>query len=102
MSHESDINQAERRQHPRHAPEGRIHVMRVLPNIPLSDAEVVDTSLGGLALRTRVALQPGDRLSFYLWTQAPPILGEVLAREEQEDGWFLVHCRCLVGGFGTT
>jgi hypothetical protein len=76
-----------------------IRVRRTLPVLPISDAVILNVSRGGVAIRTRVPLKPGDRLSFTTDGHHPPILAEVLAVEPVGDGSLRVRCRCLLGGF---
>lgn len=90
---------AERRRGERKVPEQPIGVSRVIPVLPLADAEVLNTSAAGVALRTRVAVRVGERLSFRASPHAPPILAEILAVEAEAGGVFRVRCRCLLGGF---
>ena len=90
----------ERRTHRRRKPAEPVQVVRVLPHAPLADAQVVNTSARGIALRTRTMLHPGDRLSFHRAAR-PTVLGEVLASQAQDDGWRLTRCRCLAGGYDT-
>ncbi len=96
----SKAKETERRKHLREQPQMTIRVMRVLPHMPVADAQVINTSDGGAALRTRAGLKLGDRLSFYRRADSPPVLGEVLASQEMDDGWYIVRCRCLVGTLG--
>jgi hypothetical protein len=95
----SNVQQQERRRHDRREPDAGIRVRRALPVLPLSDAVVLNTSPGGVAIRTSIPLNSGDRLSFAVHPNQPPILAEVLAREPLEDGVFRVRCRCLLGAF---
>lgn len=69
--------------------------------MPISDAQVLNVSMGGVAIKTRVPMRPGERLSFSTDLHAPPILAEVLACEPLDDAepCFRVRCRCLLGGF---
>ena len=90
---------ADRRRKDRRAPAGTIGVSRVIPVLPLADAQVLNTSPGGVALRTRVAVRVGERLSFRASPHTPPILAEILAVDAEADGSFRVRCRCLLGGF---
>lgn len=80
----------------------------VVPPIPLTDVEVLDVSSAGIAIRTRVPLKPGDRMSFRIPAQGlmglradlpAPILAEVLACEAMDDGFYRVRCRALLGAF---
>ncbi|MBI1335519.1 MAG: hypothetical protein GC164_01000 [Phycisphaera sp.] len=91
--------QADRRQNHRVEPTGHISVNRAMPFLPLSDAEVVNVSKQGVALRTCVPLVPGERLSFRTEPHLPPILAEVLGVERADGKTFTVRCRCLLGGF---
>jgi hypothetical protein len=74
-------------------------ISRVAPVLPLGDAQVLDASKTGVALRTRVPLRPGDRLSFMIAPGMPLVFAKVLAREELPEGDFRIRCRCVVGGF---
>ncbi len=90
---------ADRRKEPRFPATQSIRVRRTIPILPLSDAAVLNVSAGGVAIRTRVPLKPGDRLSFTADQGCPPILAEVLAVEPLDDGYLRARCRCLLGGF---
>ncbi len=68
--------------------------------MPLTDAEVLNVSASGLALKTRAPLPPGERLSFLVHPTAPPVVAEVLACESLDAEFFRVRCRCVLGGFG--
>ena len=99
---DTNVQQQERRHHERREPapgEPAIRVRHALPVLPISDAVVLNTSPGGVAIRTSIPLNVGDRLSFAVHPNQPPILAEVLAREPLEDGAFRVRCRCLLGAF---
>ncbi len=91
--------QAERRRHTRRAPAQRIRVTKAVPVLPLSDAQVINVSRDGIALRTLTPMHPGERLSFIAEPHAPPILAVVLACESLPDGAFRIRCRCLLGEF---
>jgi hypothetical protein len=91
--------QLDRRRERRRPPGGPIGVRQMSPVLPLSDAEVLDISKSGVALRTRVPLRVADRLSFTTGPQRPPVLAEVLAVEPLDGEWFRVRCRCLLGDF---
>lgn len=96
------VTQAERRGSPRRQPTETIGVARTVPVLPLTDAQVLNVSATGVALRTAVPVRPGERLSFTVNHTAPPILAEVLAVEPMDDeqgSAFRVRCRCLLGGF---
>ncbi len=90
---------SERRRQPRKRAKEPIGVSRVVPALPVSDAEVLNVSANGVAIRTRIALKPGMRLSFSTGSGRPPVLAEVLAADPEADGSFRVRCRCLLGGF---
>jgi hypothetical protein len=76
-----------------------MRVCRAVPVVPISDAEIINISPNGIALRTRVPLKPGDRLSFSPHDHFPAILGEVLGVEPLVEGYYRVRCRCLLGSF---
>ena len=89
----------ERRRHLRQAPAARVTAARVAPVLPLTDVEVLNTSPGGVALRTRTPLRAGERLSFTANPVMPPILAEVLTCDRLDDDTFHIRCRCLLGSF---
>jgi hypothetical protein len=89
----------ERRRQPRKRAKEPMGVSRIVPALPVSDAEILNISANGVAIRTRVALKPGMRRSFSTGSGRPPVLAEVLATETEADGSFRVRCRCLLGGF---
>ena len=101
----------ERRRQPRRKPQGSISASTIVPPIPLTDAEVLDVSTGGIAIKTRVPLKVGDRMSFRISAQGvtlgfrseasgpAPILAVVLAVEPMEAGFYRVRCRALLGAF---
>ncbi len=95
----SSTQQAERRRHTRREPTQRIRVTKAVPVLPLSDAQVINVSREGIALRTVTPMHPGERLSFIAEPHAPPILALVLACELLADGAFRIRCRCLLGEF---
>lgn len=92
-------DQAERRAQARLEPLGPIGVRKMLPVTPLADVEVLNISSKGVAIRTRVALKAGDRLSFTTGAAVPPILAKVLACDPMDDGGYRVRCECLMGEF---
>ena len=99
MTHDN-VQQSDRRRSRRQQPDSRIRVHRAVPVMPISDAAVLNTSASGVAIKTRVPIKVGDRLSFTTSVpSAPPILAEVLAIDPLDDGYFRVRCRCLLGGF---
>lgn len=101
----------ERRRQPRRKPPSGISASTVVPPIPLTDAQVLDVSKGGIAIKTRVPLKVGDRMSFRIPAQGvtigfrseangpAPVLAVVLAVEPMEDGFYRVRCRALLGAF---
>lgn len=93
------IQQAERRGEARFEYEQWIRIARAAPYLPISDASVLNVSSNGIAIRTRVPLNPGDRLSFTPDPHLPPVLGVVLAREPMGEGEFRVRCQCVLGSF---
>lgn len=90
----------DRRSEPRFVPEWPIQVYRAGSMELIGDAQVLDVSAGGAAFRTRTALNEGEQLAFTTEQRTSPIIGEVLACQPLEDGYYHVRCRCLVGGFG--
>lgn len=101
MSREAP-RQAERRREPRvelAGEGGSIRVTRAVPIIPISDAQIINISPSGVAIRTRVPLKVGDRLSFAPSEYLAPILTEVLGVEPLGEGYYRVRCRCLLGSF---
>ncbi len=98
MSNQASL--AERRRSSRRQPAERIRVVHAVPVVPLSDARVINISSQGVAIQTRAPLHPGERLSFLIENDAPPVLAEVLACEtDTEAGFFRIRCKCLLGGF---
>ena len=95
----SFVQQSERRRHSRRSPKGPIRVTKAVPVLPLSDAQVINVSRAGVALRTMTPMHPGERLSFLAQPHTPPILAQVLACELLPDGAFRIRCRCLLGEF---
>lgn len=101
----------DRRRHARRKPTGAIAASTIVPPIPLTDAEVLDVSSTGIAIKTRVPLKVGDRMSFRIPASgfatfnrgdnlnAAPILAQVLACEPLEHGFFRVRCQALLGAF---
>jgi len=100
---------SERRRHPRKKANVPIAASTMVPPIPLTDAEVIDVSISGIAIRTRVPVKPGDRMSFRVPAQGltlrvdggggAPILAVVVACEPMEGGFYRVRCRALLGAF---
>jgi|GEM_PF-1119412 len=107
----TDNSNDNRRRHPRRKPAGAIVASTIVPPIPLTDAQVIDVSSHGIAIKTRVPLKVGDRMSFRI--PAPdssvtsridslgsaPILAQVLACEPLENGFYRVRCVALLGAF---
>ncbi len=92
--------QQDRRRSIRCEPTELVAVSRLVPILPLTEVQVLNTSPGGIALRTPTPVAPGERLSFTTRPFLPPILGEVLACDKNDDGSFHLRCRCLLGSFG--
>lgn len=65
----------------------------------IPDAEVVNISEGGAALRSPKPLIPGERIAFNVGGGRAPVLCQVLACHRAQDGWFHVRCKCILGGF---
>ncbi len=96
------VQQAERRAEDRIDPEQRMHVSRAVPVRTLYDAQVLNVSPTGVAIRTGSPIRVGERLRFSVNAAVPspaPVLAEVLACEPMDDGGYRVRCRCLLGGF---
>jgi len=99
----------DRRRHPRKQARGPVAASKMVPAIPLTDAEVLDVSTGGIAIRTRVPVKAGDRMSFRIAAQgvstrgelsgSAPILAVVVACEPMDAGFYRVRCRALLGAF---
>ena len=66
---------------------------------PIPNAEVLNLSTGGAALRTPKPLIPGERILFNVGGNHAPVTCSVIACEKQPDGWFHVRCKCILGGF---
>ena len=89
----------ERRQERRRVPRQSVRAMRVTPVLPLTDVQVLNVCASGVAFKTRTPVYEGEHLSFHLAEHAPPVLAQVLAREDLGDGYYRVRCRCLLGNF---
>lgn len=96
---DSVVRQSERRRHVRHVPRQMIGVSRAAPVLPLGDVQVLNVSAQGVAIRTRVPVSAGERLSFRVGPDWPPILAVVLACEAMDQETYRIRCRCLLGGF---
>ena len=94
-----EFPKTDRRKHPRHLAESLPRVARSVSVIPISDAEVLNVSSQGVAIRTSVPLEIGNRLSFFTNGHLPPILAEVIGREKLDGESYRVRCRCLLGRF---
>lgn len=100
LKHERSIEQSERRREQRREPDAPVRVSRAVSVLPISDVEVLNLSRSGVAIRTRVPLKQGDRLSFSVASGTPPILAEVISSElDPADQTYTARCRCLLGGF---
>ncbi|MEX2216097.1 MAG: PilZ domain-containing protein [Phycisphaeraceae bacterium] len=108
----NEAEHSDRRKHRRVKAKAGVRASQVVPAVPLSDVEVLDVSASGIAIRTRVALRVGERLSFRLSAASAkgatsrlnagdqaPILAEVLSCEAMSEGEFRVRCRALLGAF---
>ena len=63
------------------------------------NAEVLNLSTGGAALRSPKVMTPGERIMFAVGRERAPVTCIVLACEKLDDGWFHVRCKCILGGF---
>lgn len=98
---QADFTGQDRRAHVRSQPVHDYRVRRSLRVMPIADAEVINVSRGGVAIRTRVPVSVGERLSFSTSEHLPPVLAEVVG-VEQQDEIYRVRCRCLLGAFEDT
>ena len=89
----------ERRRYERKALSGPVRVQRLKPVLPISDAEVIDVSSGGIAIRTAVPIRVGEQLSFQVNPSQEPMIATVLATDRFEDGTYRVRCQCLLKQF---
>lgn len=94
----------ERRHHDRGAgipiePPGIVRINFDQQQDPIADAQVLNMSPGGAALRSRSPVVPGERIAFNLGQGHPPVLCGVLGCERTDDGWFRIRCKCILGGF---
>lgn len=89
----------ERRKTIRIEPPGLVPVNIDAGGSPIPDAEVLNLSEGGAAIRSPKALLPGERVAFNVGGGRPPVLCQVIACDRQADGWFAVRCKCILGGF---
>ena len=88
----------DRRAHPRIAPPGIIRVGHEAPGESIGNAEIVNMSHGGVAIRCQQPVKIGERLVFSTIDGLPPVLCEVLESRPLDDGWHHVRCRCVLGG----
>ncbi len=93
------VSVSERRAHPRIAPPGLIRIDHENPGTSIPNAQILDISRGGVALRCQQWIEPGERLVFATIDGLPPVLCEVLECKNLDNGWFRVRCRCVLGGF---
>jgi hypothetical protein len=93
----------DRRQSPRVRiaiePPGVIRVNHAQGGAAIPDADVLNLSEGGAAIRSPSPLVPGERVAFNVGGGHAPVLCQVLACERQPDGAFLIRCKCILGGF---
>ena len=65
----------------------------------IPDAQILNLSEGGAAIRSPRAILPGERVAFNVGGGNAPVLCQVLACDLHPEGGFHVRCRCLLGGF---
>ena len=65
----------------------------------IPDAQVLNLSEGGAAIKSPIVMIPGDRIAFNIGNGHAPILCQVLACDRHPDGGFHVRCKCILGGF---
>jgi PilZ domain len=99
MSHDSPLQQQERRRNVRIEPPALMMVEVGGESIP--DAAVLNVSRQGAALRTSRPIAVGARVAFNVGDGRPPIVAEVLACEPLEEGGYRVRCQCPPSGFET-
>lgn len=93
------IRHTERRDE-RRVPAGeRAHMPRSLPLRPLFDADVLNLSPSGVAMRSIEPIPLGERLRFFPRPGAMPVLTEVLGCDVMDDGAYRVRCHCVSGQF---
>lgn len=91
------VGQHERRRALRIEPPGLIRVEA--GGDAIAEAEVLNISTNGAAVRLRKPVLPGERVAFSVGGGRAPITAQVIACELGEDGWFRIRCRCILGGF---
>ena len=96
---DSTIKTDERRRSLRLEPPGLMLVSVAYGGESVPDAEILNMSEGGAALRSPRVLVPGDRVAFNVGGGRPPVTCQVLECSSQSDGWFIVRCKCILGGF---
>lgn len=95
----ADRREHERRRAIRLEPPGLVLVDFENRSEPIHDAEVLNLSEGGAALRSPSPVTPGERVAFNVGGGRPPVLCQVIGCERMDDGWFRVRCKCILGGF---
>lgn len=95
---------AERRQSPRRfisiEPPGVMLVNHLTPGgSAIPDAQVLNMSEGGAAIRSPLPITPGERIAFNVGAGNAPVLCQVLACDRHAEGGFHVRCKCILGGF---
>ena len=94
-----NIPSTDRRDAARIEPPGIMHIDAKHQGEPIADAQILNISRHGVALRCSNVFVPGERISFSVNRGVAPVLARVLACEPMEDGWFRLRCRCILGGF---
>jgi len=90
---------SERRRSIRLEPPGLLLVSVAYGGESVPDAEILNLSEGGAAIRMPRVLLPGDRVAFNVGGGRPPVTCQVLNCSSEADGWFVARCKCILGGF---
>ena len=89
----------DRRRQPRIQPPGLLVVTRFGDMRRITNALVINISEGGAALRIAEAIAVGERLSFTVAPNQPPVHCEVLECTRVDDNNYELRCKCILGGF---
>ncbi|MEX2216098.1 MAG: PilZ domain-containing protein [Phycisphaeraceae bacterium] len=90
---------SDRRRSIRLEPPGLMLVSVAQGGESVPDAEILNMSEGGAAIRVPRVLVPGDRVAFNVGGGRPPVTCSVIECSSQSDGWFVARCKCILGGF---
>jgi hypothetical protein len=80
-------------------PPGVILVNHAVGGTAIPDADVLNLSEGGAAIKSPTPIVPGDRIAFNVGQGHAPVLCQVLACERHPEGGFHIRCKCILGGF---